>query len=42
MSAVVCGPGSIAEAHKPDEFLSLSQLSECLTMLDRLGARLAR
>jgi acetylornithine deacetylase len=42
MSVVVCGPGSIAEAHKPDEFLSLSQLSECLTMLDRLGERLAR
>ena len=42
MSAVVCGPGSIAQAHKPDEFLSLSQLSECLGMLDRLGARLAR
>ena len=42
MSAVICGPGSIAQAHKPDEYLSLAQLSECLGVLDRLGARLAR
>jgi acetylornithine deacetylase len=41
MSAVICGPGSIAQAHKPDEYLSLAQLSECLGMLERLGARLA-
>ncbi|MFN3615800.1 MAG: acetylornithine deacetylase [Rubrimonas sp.] len=42
MSAVICGPGSIAQAHKPDEFLALDQLAECLTMLERLGPRLAR
>jgi acetylornithine deacetylase len=40
MSAVVCGPGSIEQAHKPDEFVSLDQLSACLGMLDRLGDRL--
>ncbi len=40
MSAVVCGPGSIEQAHKPDEYLSLDQLSECLTMLNRLGDKL--
>ena len=39
---VVCGPGSIEQAHKADEFIALDQLAECLTMLDRLGARLAR
>ena len=33
MSAVVCGPGSIAQAHKPDEFVSLDQLDACLNML---------
>ncbi|MZR12737.1 acetylornithine deacetylase [Maritimibacter sp. DP07] len=33
MSAVVCGPGSIAQAHKPDEFVSLDQISACLDML---------
>ncbi|CRK74360.1 acetylornithine deacetylase [Nereida ignava] len=36
MSAVVCGPGSIEQAHKPDEFLALDQLQKCLTMLDDL------
>jgi acetylornithine deacetylase len=41
MSAVICGPGSIEQAHKPDEFVSLDQLSQCLAMLDRLGAKLA-
>ena len=38
---VVCGPGSIEQAHKPDEFLALDQLSACLEMLERLGARLS-
>lgn len=37
---VVCGPGSIEQAHKADEYLSLDQLSQCLTMLERLGGRL--
>ncbi|MBZ0123982.1 MAG: acetylornithine deacetylase [Roseovarius sp.] len=41
MSAVVCGPGSIEQAHKPDEFVSIDQLQQCLDMLDRLGAKLA-
>ena len=40
MSAVVCGPGSIEQAHKPDEYLALDQLEECLVMLERLGAKL--
>ncbi len=40
MSVVVCGPGSIAEAHKPDEFLSIDQLGQCLAMLARLSERL--
>ncbi len=38
--AVVCGPGSIAQAHKPDEFVSLDQLSQCLGMIERLLPRL--
>lgn len=40
MSAVICGPGSIEQAHKPDEYLSIEQLSQCLSMLERLGGRL--
>lgn len=42
MSAVICGPGSIDQAHKPDEYLSVDQLSQCLAMLERLGAKLGR
>lgn len=40
MSVVVCGPGSIAEAHKPDEYLSEAQLLACLDMLVNLTDRL--
>ena len=40
MSAVVCGPGSIEQAHKPDEFVSLDQLQHCLDMLGRPADRL--
>ncbi|MDF1716093.1 MAG: acetylornithine deacetylase [Antarcticimicrobium sp.] len=36
-SVVVCGPGSIDQAHKPDEFVSLDQMRACLEMLEKLG-----
>jgi acetylornithine deacetylase len=41
MSVVVCGPGSIEQAHKPDEYVEITQLEQCLTMLDRLAGKLA-
>ncbi len=37
--ALVCGPGDIAVAHKPDEHLPLEQLGRCLDFLDRLVRR---
>ena len=37
IDAVVCGPGSITQAHKPDEFISRDQLSACLDMLHGLS-----
>lgn len=40
ISTVVCGPGSIAQAHKPDEFVSLTQLKACLDMISGLKQRL--
>ena len=40
VDVVVCGPGSIEQAHKADEFLAIDQLSQCLTMLERLAAKL--
>ena len=39
--AVVCGPGSIAVAHKPDEYISRDQLKQCDAMLGRLVDALA-
>lgn len=33
---VVCGPGSMEQGHKPDEFVALSQLEACDRMMDRL------
>lgn len=39
--AVLLGPGSIAQAHKPDEYIEIAQLSQCLDFLDALRARLA-
>jgi acetylornithine deacetylase len=37
LPTVVCGPGSIDQAHKPDEFLSTDQLAQCLGFLGRLA-----
>ncbi len=34
--AVVCGPGSIEQAHKADEFVALSELSKCEDFLRRV------
>jgi len=33
---VICGPGSIAQAHKPNEFITLEQLARCETFVRRL------
>jgi acetylornithine deacetylase len=33
---VVCGPGSMDQGHKPDEFITLEQLTRCDEMLARL------
>lgn len=33
---VVCGPGSMQQGHKPDEYVSLDQLLRCDAMLGRL------
>ncbi|MEP4198394.1 MAG: acetylornithine deacetylase [Aliishimia sp.] len=40
LPTVVCGPGSMAQGHKPDEFVSLEQLVKCDAMLDALVQRL--
>lgn len=41
VACVVCGPGSIVQAHKADEYVSRAQLGACLAALDALAAALA-
>jgi acetylornithine deacetylase len=35
---VVCGPGSITQAHQPDEYVTLEQLARCEDFLRGLAA----
>ena len=41
LPTVVCGPGSIDQAHKPDEFVAVSQIEACLAFLADLADELA-
>jgi acetylornithine deacetylase len=38
---VVCGPGSIEQAHKPDEYITVDQLQRCDAVMDALLQRLS-
>lgn len=38
ISTVVCGPGSIEQAHQPDEYVSLEQLARCEAFVRGLAA----
>ncbi len=40
-SAVVCGPGDIAQAHQPDEYLTVDQFEAGWTFMERLIEELA-
>jgi acetylornithine deacetylase len=39
MPVVVFGPGSIEQAHKPDEYVDVAQIEECAAFLRKLIAR---
>jgi acetylornithine deacetylase len=41
-SAAVCGPGDIAQAHQPNEFIAVAELDKCMTFLRRLADWLER
>ncbi len=41
IATVVCGPGSIHQAHQPDEFITLEQIDAGLAFMHRLAAELA-
>jgi acetylornithine deacetylase len=34
--SIICGPGSIEQAHKPDEFIAISELQKCEAFMRRL------
>ncbi len=39
--AVICGPGNIEQAHKPDEYIDVSELRKCEGFMERLVGQLA-
>ena len=39
ISTVVCGPGSIEQAHKVDEFIELSELKKCINFLNGIKSK---
>ena len=41
IASIVCGPGDIAQAHTPDEWIAESQLAACDSFLQRLAAHQA-
>ena len=36
MPTFVCGPGNIAQAHRPDEYIELAQVDSCVDFMHRL------
>lgn len=38
---VVCGPGSMDQGHKPDEYVSVEQMAACDRLMDRLASYLS-
>ena len=39
ISTVVCGPGSIEQAHKIDEYIVLDELKKCLKLLEGINQK---
>ncbi len=33
---MICGPGDIAQAHRPNEFVALEQLAQCEAFMQRI------
>ena len=34
--STICGPGSIDQAHQPNEFIELAQVDACISFVERL------
>ena len=41
IDAIICGPGDIGRAHKPDEYIEVAELAACQELIEALGNRLA-
>jgi acetylornithine deacetylase len=39
---VICGPGSIEQAHKPNEYCAIEQIAQCDAFIERLRGKLAK
>ncbi|THK35531.1 acetylornithine deacetylase [Ensifer sp. MPMI2T] len=39
IDAIICGPGEIDRAHKPNEYILIDELAACQAMVEALGAR---
>lgn len=35
--SIICGPGDIAQAHQPDEYLEVAQVDACVAFMQRLA-----
>lgn len=42
IASVVCGPGSIEQAHKPDEYLAVSEIDRCIGLVGKIADELER
>jgi acetylornithine deacetylase len=40
--SIICGPGSIEQAHKPNEFIALEQVALCESFMQRLSEQMSR
>jgi acetylornithine deacetylase len=41
IAAIICGPGAIERAHKPNEYILANELADCMSMFRGLAARLS-
>jgi acetylornithine deacetylase len=41
IDAIICGPGDIGRAHRPNEYIETDELAACQKMIEDFGARLA-
>lgn len=42
IETIVCGPGSIEQAHRPDEYVDVSQIEDCIVLMESLIAQIQK